>query len=157
MRFFIAATLCAVGLVSGCSSGSNGPAIAAVKGKVIYQGKPVPRAIVNFLAKGQPVANGSTNDQGEFTLNTKGRSGAPIGECRVTVMAMEAAASSGAASGAPAIEPGSPEYLKMQTSAPPKAPKSLIPTKFQNAETSGITVTVDSDPAKNDLIVDLGA
>lgn len=157
MRFFMIATLCAAGLVSGCSSGAKDPTIAAVKGKLIYQGKPVPRAIVNFLAKGQPVANGSTNEQGEFTLNTKGRAGAPVGECRVTVMAMEAAAASGSAPGAPAIEPGSPEYLKMQTAAPPKAPKSLIPTKFSNAETSGITLTVDSDPSKNDLIVDLGA
>ena len=154
MRLTFALTLSAMALLTGCSSGTKEPTIAAVKGKVVYQGKPVPRATVSFLAKNQPLATGTTNDQGEFTLATKGRAGAPIGECRVTVMAMEA---TGAASNAAPIVPGSPEYLKMQTAAPPKAPKSLIPTKFSNAETSGITLTVDPDPSKNDLIVDLGA
>jgi len=155
MRLTFALTLSVIALLTGCSSGAKEPTIAAVKGKVIYQGKPVPRATVNFLAKGQPLASGSTNEQGEFTLNTKGRAGAPVGECRVTVIAMDAADTAGA--NAAPIEVGSPEYLKRQTAAPPKPPKSLIPTKFSSAETSGITLTVDPDPSKNDLIVDLGA
>lgn len=140
-------------LFVGCSGGSGDPDLAAAKGKVMYQGKPVPRAHVMFIPKNGAMAVGTTNDQGEFVLATKGRAGAVIGEHRVTVASMEAPPMGSTAP----VEIGSPEYLKMSQAPPPKAPKSLIPEKFSKSDTSGLTQMIDADASKNDLIVDLGS
>lgn len=140
-------------LCVGCSGGSGDPDLAAAKGKVMYQGKPVPKAHVMFIPQKGAMATATTNDQGEFVLATKGRAGAVVGEHRVTITAIEAPPMTSTAP----VEIGSPEYLKMSQAPPPKAPKSLIPEKFSKTDTSGLTQKIDADSSKNDLIVDLGS
>jgi hypothetical protein len=74
--------------VSGCGKASLYP----VHGRVLYQGKPVEKAMVTFIpvqapADGKKVsANGETDAEGNFTLSTRvPGDGAPAGEYRVTV------------------------------------------------------------------------
>lgn len=136
-------------LSCGCSKG--GPDLVPVKGKVLYQGKPVPKATVFFLSTTGGVASGTTDDQGQFTLATVGRAGAVVGEHRVTVTAIEGQQST------TAPEVGSAEYMSRMKSASSKPPKSLIPEKFNKPDSSGLKQNVDPDAAKNDLIVDLGS
>jgi hypothetical protein len=57
----------------GCGGGDGAKHVAVFKvtGTVTFQGNPLPRAIVTFSPKeGQPIAFGTTNDMGEFTLTT---------------------------------------------------------------------------------------
>lgn len=149
MRCLFASILVIPVLCLGCSRSSE-PDLVPVKGKVLYQGKPVPNATVMFVPKNAGLAMGTTNDQGEFTLATKGRTGAVPGDHRVAVSAMEVSPKSAAP------EIGSPEYLKMMSPGASKPPKSLIPEKFGKVETSGLTQKIDADASKNDLTVDLG-
>jgi hypothetical protein len=142
----------ALPLMAGCG-GAKDVDLVAAKGKVLYQGKPVAKATVLFVPKSGPLATATTNDQGEFTLATKGRAGAVPGEHRVAVTALDVPASTPSAP----VEVGSPEYLKMTQAPPPKAPKWIVPEKFSKADSSGLTQTIDADPTKNDLIVDLGS
>ena len=60
-------------VLAGCSGGDAAKHVAVFKvtGTVTFQGKPLAQAIVTFSPKeGQPVAFGTTNDKGEFTLTT---------------------------------------------------------------------------------------
>lgn len=149
MRTRFAFALGTIVLCLGCSKG--GPDLVAVKGKVLYQGKPVPRATVFFLSSKGGVATGTADEQGQFSLATAGRAGAVVGEHRVTVTALEGQQSS------TAPEVGSAEYMARMKSASSKPPKSLIPEKFGKPESSGLKQNVDADASKNDLIVDLGS
>jgi hypothetical protein len=81
--FFVLAL--AATLPTGC--GSRGPKTARVSGKVTMSGKPLTNIGVTFLpTKKGPVANGTTNENGEFTLTTTRRGdGAVIGKHKVTV------------------------------------------------------------------------
>jgi hypothetical protein len=83
MRLF----LLAISLVFILGCGSRGPKTARVSGTVTMSGKPLPKVGVTFLpTKKGPVANGTTNENGEFTLTTTRRGdGAVIGKHKVTV------------------------------------------------------------------------
>jgi hypothetical protein len=55
----------------GCFDRSDRPTTFPVKGRVIYEGKPVADASVAFLAPGAPApASGTTDKDGNFTLST---------------------------------------------------------------------------------------
>ncbi|MCI0702386.1 MAG: DUF4198 domain-containing protein [Planctomycetia bacterium] len=89
LSLFAAACVATV-LFSGCS----GPQMAAVRGKVTFNGQPVKEAAVTFSpagAEGQKEtgkpATGFTDENGEFVLSTfKNFDGAMVGEHRVFVM-----------------------------------------------------------------------
>lgn len=82
-----------VGLLSlisisvGCGGGS-GPQVevAPVSGVVMVDGKPFPNPIVTFHPETGPVGIGLGNENGEFSIKTNGRNGAPLGKCTVTVV-----------------------------------------------------------------------
>src|SRR5262245_8983656 len=61
-----------------------------VRGKVLYQGKPIKNAVVSFHPKNDdPHAlrpTGFTDENGVFTLSTQSNAGAPAGEYLVTVV-----------------------------------------------------------------------
>jgi hypothetical protein len=84
--------LTAVLLCPSCSGGLN-----TVRGKVLYDGKPIKNAVVAFHPKDDNSAaafhpTGVTDANGVFTLSTQKDAGAPAGEYRVTVLWMEAEA-----------------------------------------------------------------
>src|SRR5579872_832601 len=78
---FVAVLLC-----PSCSGGLN-----KVRGKVLYQGKPIKGAVVALHPKGSDSDSplnptGITDDVGVFTLSTQKDSGAPAGEYVVTIV-----------------------------------------------------------------------
>ena len=84
-RFILLLLVLAV--FSGC--GPGGPVIAPVSGVVTLDGKPVEGAAVGFVAVGDgPVANGTTDAEGRYTLTCMNQSGAVVGEYRVIVSKM---------------------------------------------------------------------
>lgn len=142
------ALMCLV-LLSGCGSGK--PATVPVTGTVTLDGNPLEGASVTFTpAEGGRLATGKTDASGNFTLMTfEAGDGALAGPNKVGVSKMEV---SGDVQGDPTADPGD------MLSGPPGAggnqpPKSLIPKKYANPETSGITVDVQSgmDPVTIEL------
>jgi hypothetical protein len=84
---FVGCLLLAAG---GC--GSGGSKLAPVSGRVtLADGKPLTSGFVNFRpdkTKGNTFggeAVGEINSQGEYTLNVRGKPGAPLGAYKVTV------------------------------------------------------------------------
>lgn len=78
-------------LLVGCGSKESGPPMAPVSGIVKYEGEPVAGAIVTFVpiveSVGYVPASGKTNDEGEFELQTRDRTGALCGPNRVAISA----------------------------------------------------------------------
>lgn len=123
----------------GCSPG--GVPTAEVSGTVTLDGKPLEGAMVGFYpASGGAPATGQTDNAGKFKLK------APLGKAKVSVSKTEAGgeakvdqAAAGAAPAGTALS-GPP----VAGGAPPAPPKSGVPAKYTNPDTSGITFEVKS-------------
>lgn len=112
--------LAAAGLV-GCSDGR--PKTAPVKGTVTYAGKPVDKGSISFIPDGLPVATGELGPGGAYTLTTfKKGDGAVLGRHKVVITAFQESAD------------------PVEASA--KLPPPLIPLKYMNLMTSGLTAEV---------------
>lgn len=149
---------------SGCGSGSDPGRTdtVAVTGTVTYQGAPVEGATVTFQPQSpatvpgqgttQPAAFGTTDAEGHFTLVTPpAASGAVPGMYQVTVVKMDAPPT-------PPAEPAdSANYVPPKEGKPTPPPKNLLPKKYSQPGTSGLTATVTDDPGKNDFKFDLSA
>jgi len=123
-----ALAIVATSTVPGC--GSSGPEMASVSGKVTYNGKPVPVGTVVFQAKDPNGRNatGAIGSDGSYTLQTeKPGDGALLGEYNVSISAIEG--------GEVALDYVPPKPIK---------PKRLVPEKYENPETSGLTRKVES-------------
>ncbi len=108
----------------GC--GRSGPEMAAVSGRVIYQGKPVPKGTIAFkpVAPNGRTATGVIGPDGSYTLQTEeAGDGAQLGEYRVTISARD-------------------DVILDYTPAQPVPPKLLAPAQYENPETSGLKKTV---------------
>lgn len=138
---------CLIAFPSGCSERIKQPNLVKVSGIVTYKGAPLPKALVAFQpvdSSGSPlVASGQTNDEGRFELTTlREKDGCPLGNKVVVITAVEG----GDRGGKPdfqhnsdiALEPGMPGY---------KEPKSLIPKRYADPTTSGLTATVEAGKA----------
>jgi len=128
--------------VSGCGGGGgDAPETVPVKGNVTVEGKPMGKLTVVFMpTKGKP-ATGETDDQGNFALMTNAPGdGAPVGTYNVSITPV--------GENSPPM-PGMDGYVKP---GPPPFAK-----KFTDLTKSGLTATVDKDPAKNDFKFDLTA
>ena len=111
--------------MAGC--GSGGLPQADVSGKVTFQGEPVPGVLVSFTPERGPGASGKTDAQGNYTLSTKKTGdGAVVGHHIVAISQPRQGM---------ILEKGKPPQV-----APP--PKMVIPPKYANAQTSGLTAEV---------------
>ncbi len=116
-----------------------------VTGVITYNGEPLANATVKFIptdATGSQ-SYGKTNEKGEYKLQTllgAADAGTTPGEYKVTVDCIETVETGNM------IEENGEE--KEETIA-----KSLIPPKYNNAETSGLTATVA--PGDNTINFDL--
>ncbi len=84
-RLHFATLIIALCLLCGC--GESGPELARVKGVVLLDGVPVPKAVVIFtpISGGRP-SSGGTDDKGEFELFFSGDTkGVLPGEQNVTI------------------------------------------------------------------------
>jgi hypothetical protein len=124
----------------GCG-GSDGPQLAETVGTVTYKGNPLPNASVVLIPANGPAAYCSTDKEGKFTLSTTGKPGAMVGKMAVAITAYE-----GLAEPKPEDKLTAADLKKMNT--------SLIPTKYGNADTSGLVAEIKPN-VKNELKFDL--
>jgi hypothetical protein len=132
-RFAVALTVL---LSAGCG-GPTGPApekVAPVSGTLTYQGKPLKYYGVTFLpTDGRRPGFGTTDPFGKFTLSTNSEGdGAPLGTSKIAV----------AFAGPPQHEDASLTGAPIDNPALLPKPKTQVPTKYGNPETSGLTVDV---------------
>jgi len=134
-------------VLAGCSNSSRLPTYP-VTGTVTLQGKSVGGAVVTFVptAKDGEAASAITDAEGKYELTTwKAGDGARPGEYRVKVSKQEqAAVDSSKMVKNLSIEEEQKIYVESKKPAPP--PKSLIPSKYQDDKTSGLTHTVENKP-----------
>jgi hypothetical protein len=137
---------------AGCGSGRG---TVPVEGIVTLDGQPLENAAVSFVpAKGRP-ATAQTDAAGKFKLMTFAPGdGAAPGPYKVGVSKMEApAAPSGNVA---STSPDGKTMLSGPSSmrgGPPPQPKSLVPSKYLNPNTSELTVEVKAgmEPVKLEL------
>jgi hypothetical protein len=120
----VVAALVLVSSLVGC--GRSGPEMASVSGKVMYQGKPVPKGTIAFIpvsASGR-TATGAIGPDGSYRLQTEEPAdGAQLGEYKVTISAHD-------------------EPVLDYTPAVPVKPKLLVPAQYEDPEKSELKKTV---------------
>jgi hypothetical protein len=133
---FVGLLILATAGLTGCGSAGSAPT-AEVKGKVTYQGNPVPNVNVTFTPDNGRPALGTTNENGEFTLSTFSEAdGAVPGMHTVTLATNETEPM-----------PGTPEAANYQ-------PKPLpFPEKYTSPATSDLKVEVKD--GSNDIPLEL--
>jgi hypothetical protein len=111
--------------VIGCN---RGPATKNVTGTVTYQSKPVTSGLINFLPeKGRPLGSGIGSD-GTYSVKL------PTGKYQVRI-------------DAPAPLPeGFKEGMPLAKLAPP-----LVPEKYANFNSSGLTATIEEQGSSQQL------
>jgi len=131
------------------------PATHRAGGVVEYQGQPVPRAIVTFVARDESrgkefSAVGLTDDRGRYELKTfRPGDGAIVGSHRVMI---EKRSLGGGQAEDDKIPTNREEY-DAQRAAQAGSPKivSHLPAKYGSAETSGLTADV-TEKGQNDFV-----
>jgi len=125
----------AAAVAIGCTK-KGGLATAPVSGKVTYRGKAVPTGTVMFVPSEGPAATGEIGTDGTYKLTTcHPDDGAVIGKHKVTITALQ----------------GMGDALPEQRSP---TPPPLIPAKYLNDETSGLTAEVKAG-TKNEVNFEL--
>lgn len=123
-----------LGLVLLCPACSGG--LINVKGKVLYDNKPIKNAVVSFHLKGEGEGvsainpTGLTDENGEFTLKTQSDTGAVAGEYLVTILWLEEPPPADPSRGMPEGKGGRSDRLR---------------GRYANPETSGLKVVIKSD------------
>jgi len=138
-RFRIGLGVALMSALAATGCGSSGPTMGRVSGTVTYKGKPIDKGTVTFISTDgeRPNATGSIND-GSYTLQTtEPGDGAVAGEYKIAVSDIDSSL-------------GNTELPGM----PHKAPKSALPKKYMNADTSGLTAKVEAGSNTKDLPLD---
>ena len=121
------AMLVIAAIVAGAGYGiwalKNAPkGLVAYTGRVLYQGKPVVGGVMTQNLDDKFDSAGATLDEeGRFTLETNGESGANVGRHKLAVISFER--------GAP--------------------PRPLVPTAYTSITSTPLVVEITADPAKN--------
>jgi hypothetical protein len=122
-------------MLAGC--GESGPVTYPVTGKVSYQGKPLPLGTMMFVSESSPPASATIEPDGSYHLE------AAEGKYRVSVVAMPP--QQGRPD--PNVEGGFDT-----TGFPPVKP--LVPSKFNDYNTSGVEVEVKGE-GENKIDIEL--
>lgn len=144
-----------VGLIGGCSRGPSRPKTYSVSGTVTFNGQPVEGASVIFVpksmvqggagqnAQGPQVATAETDAQGRYQLTTFAKGdGAIPGEYLVKVFKYPKPETPAGTGGQGEEEYRPPEEAETQPAA--ATPKNLLPDKYANERTSGLSFTVEA-------------
>lgn len=157
-------------MLSACGEAPEGGnvTLAEAGGVVTFKGAPLADASVTFIPESGPVAIGTTDLSGKFKLSTGIRPGAAIGNCKVTVTLMSAgSASGGNAINAKTQAEGADMQKKMiemaQRGAAGGGPgagtaapaKSIIPERYGQPASSGLSRKVETDSSKNQFTIEL--
>jgi len=144
----LAVVLLASMLALGCpgQQGGDRPSTSPVSGTVTYDGQPVDGATVAFQsADGSRSAVGVTDAGGKYTLTTfESGDGAVPGEYQVKIFKYEVEATEGPGG---EIDMDSPEYVPPEIAGEGATedsgePENLLPEKYNDPTTSGLTATV---------------
>jgi hypothetical protein len=120
--------LAAAAALAATGCGSSGPEMASVSGKVTYNGKPVPKGTVSFVATQADGRNasGELDASGNYRLQTEAPGdGAQLGEYDVALYSHDE------------------EVLDYTPRVPVKVER-LIPEKYEDPKTSTLKRTVKS-------------
>lgn len=136
--------LAAVSFVVGCGEGASLTGTTAATGTVTYKGQPVEGATVIFspTVEGR-AASGRTDAEGAFELTTLSASdGVMPGTYSVAISKTEM---EGGLSGEEAQK-----YFEEHNAPPPAATrKELLPAKYKDAATSGLTANITEGGENN--------
>jgi hypothetical protein len=123
--------------VAGC--GSRGPTTVPIRGEVLYKGTPlknVPQGLVRYMPKTPESgreASGRIQPDGSFVLTTfKKADGVVPGDYNIIVSAYSS-------------RPLTRQQVEASAGAAASPPRLIIPKKYIDSATSGISDTVDSD------------
>jgi hypothetical protein len=119
------------------------------------QGKPVAGAAITFVPTGEgEAASAMTDSEGKYALTTwEAGDGARPGEYRVKVSKQET----------PTVDPSKlvqnlsseeEQKIYVESKKPPPPAKRLIPGKYENEETSGLTHKVEDKPTTFDIKIE---
>lgn len=162
----------AVSLFSGCAKPSV--PLAPVEGIITYLGSPLAGATITFIPEKGPIAIGASDMNGRFRMSTGGFPGVVIARCTVGVTVAAPAAEDSSAKAKEAISKApknaaeAQNYLnsagqiqrdqaaanKAKSKSKVEAPKSLIPAKYNQPESSGLIYTIEPG-GKKDLKIEL--
>lgn len=132
---------------AGCGGSDRHP-LGLVAGTVRYNGQPIASGTIIFEVAGARPANGTIVDGKIVEVTTYDpQDGAPVGDARIAVFAT--APDSPATAADPAANPGAPVAIGPNYMG--GGAKSLIPDKYNNPSTSGLTWTIEQDENVLDL------
>jgi hypothetical protein len=143
----VAMALC---VFSGC--GPSGPELAPATGVVKYKGAPLEGASVSFWAeKAANAASGVTDAEGKFTLTTNGEPGAPLGKGQISISKKTGGQIKMTAEEMKTkMQSKGPSFMTDMYKEAKDEVKSLIPERYANYSSSGLTAEVKKGAA-NDL------
>ena len=141
MKLWFPSFACLLVAAAVCGCGPSHPHVVPTSGVVTYQGQPVAGAQVNFMAPNAArAAYGVTDAEGRFRLSTYGKEdGAVPGSHPVTVAKPTETVTG---SGMSPDDPDGGYAAAMGQAARSPAPKSELPNKYANPQTSGLTAEV---------------
>ena len=148
--------LVTVGIVlTGCSNSSRARTYP-VTGTVTLQGKPVAGAAITFVPTGNEgeAASAITDSNGKYALTTwRAGDGARPGEYRVKISKQEQQTVDPSKMVKNlSIEEEQKIYVESKKPRPPT--KSLIPSKYQDDQTSGLVHKVEKKPTTFDIKIE---
>jgi len=131
-------------VIPGCR-GPKVKGLVPVQGTVTYKGEPIENAAVCFTPKnfkaGDRLGAGKTNAKGQFELRTIGDLGVLPGEYIVVVVKNERTSGTTPAQ-LPRVDPKTGRNISIRPSLPIK---SFIPKRYNNPNTSGVSVDVGKE------------
>jgi hypothetical protein len=137
---------------AGCAADANPkwqrPRVAHAGGVVRFNGRPLEGGLVTFTNPTLGVsATGRTDAEGRFTLTTfAAGDGAVPGKHTVSVSKVQTPS--------PVVDKSAAPVWRNARTPPPPQPRWLIPRRYGNAETSGLTAEV-SESGNSDIILEL--
>jgi hypothetical protein len=141
----------------GCNSGTRRPPTYPVTGTVTFKGKPLERAAVVFVPTDRSLeaASGITDATGKYELTSfVSGDGAQAGEYKVKVSQYDThkATTEEKKQYMTIEEEQKLSFAKDELPTPPA--KNMLPKKYENETTSGITHTVTKGPTTLDIKIE---
>lgn len=138
--------------VFGCGGGGSDVKLIKAGGVVTFQGRPLGGATVTLVPESGPIAMGTTDKDGKFTLFTGTSSGVVVGKCAVSVAVYASDDENDDLKGLSEFERNEKLTQRMgeqvgKVGMDKKA--SILPGKFADTKTSGLEAIVSDSPEKN--------
>ncbi|OAI53459.1 hypothetical protein AYO47_00850 [Planctomyces sp. SCGC AG-212-M04] len=149
--------LCGFALLSGCSGEPAKPPVYPVTGTVTMKDKPLGNARIVFVPmQGGAPASGITDKDGKYSLTTyTAGDGAQAGSYGVRVAKYDGTPPPEVANEPPKVLTYEEEQrMQFADEKPTPVAKSVLPKKYGNEGTSGLSHTVKDAPTTFDIKID---